>query len=414
MSSSSHNSENGGNDNVVTKMDKIIEFVCSNHNDLSSSDTFASSDNCGFCDCRAVVFSPSGSHVAFGYSRWRLMVLAWNNKTNRPKMEEQSLTFQCNEKVCSLAFGEISQNWECNEPKIKCCGISFKDPGNRLVLAAGLTGGRVKVYSVYKNCLLLNLLDHKGTVNGLSFKPNGSLILCSASSDSTLKLWDLKNDGNLFKTLKAPSSILSCCWSPCGELLASTGRNHLVLIWRSSDWSILRLLDSHKNKVLWSQFSADGFLLATASADSTVIVWDPWSGEALKTLNHLLPPPSLVFAGGENGHAVRDLAFAAGGQELFTVCDDGFLRLWDLEVVKDKGKECVKKCAVPNAISCALSPDNSVIAIGMQRGRTGFFAAPMECPSLSRLCRSAIRKQVTHKHHVQALPLPSNILNYLS
>lgn len=43
--------------------------------------------------------------------------------------------------------------------------------------------------------LLLNLMDHIDIVRDLTFAPDGSLILVSASRDKTLRVWDLKDDG---------------------------------------------------------------------------------------------------------------------------------------------------------------------------------------------------------------------------
>lgn len=43
--------------------------------------------------------------------------------------------------------------------------------------------------------LLLNLMDHTDIVRDLTFAPDGSLVLVSASRDKTLRVWDLKDDG---------------------------------------------------------------------------------------------------------------------------------------------------------------------------------------------------------------------------
>lgn len=38
-------------------------------------------------------------------------------------------------------------------------------------------------------------MDHTEVVRHLTFAPDGSLILVSASRDKTLRVWDLKDDG---------------------------------------------------------------------------------------------------------------------------------------------------------------------------------------------------------------------------
>lgn len=38
-------------------------------------------------------------------------------------------------------------------------------------------------------------MDHTDIVRDLTFAPDGSLMLVSASRDKTLRVWDLKDDG---------------------------------------------------------------------------------------------------------------------------------------------------------------------------------------------------------------------------
>lgn len=53
-------------------------------------------------------------------------------------------------------------------------------------------------FSLHLGKLLLNLVDHTEVVRDLTFAPDGSLILVSASRDKTLRVWDLKDDGMSF------------------------------------------------------------------------------------------------------------------------------------------------------------------------------------------------------------------------
>uniref|UniRef100_A0A2K6F6Q8 Anaphase-promoting complex subunit 4 WD40 domain-containing protein n=1 Tax=Propithecus coquereli TaxID=379532 RepID=A0A2K6F6Q8_PROCO len=71
--------------------------------------------------------------------------------------------------------------------------------------------------------LLLNLVDHTEVVRDLTFTPDGSLILISASRDKTL------NDGNMMKVLRGHQNwVYSCAFSPDSSMLCSVGARKAV------------------------------------------------------------------------------------------------------------------------------------------------------------------------------------------
>lgn len=194
------------------------------------------------------------------------------------------------------------------------------------------------------------LQSHRQPVTALAFHPVFS-SLATGSEDSTIKIWDWEL-GELERTVKGHTKgVLDVDYGgPRGStLLASCSSDLTIKLWDPNDeYKNIRTLPGHDHSVSAVRFipsgaagaPSSGNLLASASRDKTIRIWDVTTGYCVRTIR---------------GHAdwVRDVSPSFDGRWLLTVSNDQTARLWDTQSGDAKttfvGHEHVLEC-------CAFAP----------------------------------------------------------
>ncbi|MFI6093229.1 hypothetical protein [Streptomyces sp. NPDC051218] len=152
-------------------------------------------------------------------------------------------------------------------------------------------------------------------------------------------------------------------FSPNGRVLATASYDRTVRLWDVSDPShakpLGKPLTGHKSWTSSAVFSPDGDTLATASDDGTVRLWDVRDPAHPRSLGSPLT--------GHDG-AIYLVAFSPDGRTLASASDDHTVRLWDVDDpggAKALGTLTGHTAAVR---SVAFSPDGRTVAAGGDNG----------------------------------------------
>jgi len=193
------------------------------------------------------------------------------------------------------------------------------------LLASGSKDGTARVWLADSGAPVAVFSGHTGWVWDVAWRPDGRQ-LATTSTDGSVRVWHvppLAENGVLESAepaaiLTGPKvTIYGMAWSPDNQLLATASSDKIVRIWEAQTGATRQTLLGHEAGVLGVAFSPDGSKLASSSADETIVVWDLASGK-----------PQLTLKGHTN--FVWDVVFDPGGQFLASASGDATARIWDL------------------------------------------------------------------------------------
>ncbi len=198
------------------------------------------------------------------------------------------------------------------------------------------------------------LTGHRDEVHGIAFSPDGKRLV-SLSKDKTVKLWN--RQGKLLKTLDVGSSeVYEVIFSPNGQIIASSLDNIVQLWQRDSEghYNLFQNLDGceldndecqgHSDKVEGVAISPNGEMIASASRDKTVKLWNQ-EGKLLKTLKG-------------HGSEVEEVTFSPNGQIIASASRDGTIKLWH----KNGNLQTTLRGHSAEVYAVVFSPDGKMLA----------------------------------------------------
>ncbi len=186
-------------------------------------------------------------------------------------------------------------------------------------LAAGGCDRLIRVWDLPTGKLEHSIENHADWILGIAFSPDAKTLFTS-SRDKTAKVWDLDNKESLLTFPDHQNVVYGIAVVNDGKFGVSAGEDNQIRVWQATDLSKAigkqtKTLGGHGKAVFRVALFNDAKnpILASCSADSTIRLWNPITGTALKTLTGLtdwafavaISPDGKTVAGGSANGEVR-------------------------------------------------------------------------------------------------------------
>jgi WD40 repeat protein len=213
---------------------------------------------------------------------------------------------------------------------------NYSPDGGRIVM--GSRDMTARVWDIATKEVIMTLRGHGRDVYSASFRPDGKLIV-TASFDNTARVWDAATGKEVVVLRGHKGKLTSAAFSPDGNRIITASEDHTARIWNAANGNELLVLRANDNDIGSATFSPDATRIAAVSGGisnyaETARIWDAATAEVIAVLR------------GHESYTIS-AAFSPDGSRIVTASADTTVRIWDVRfatmTMNDLGTEVCKR-----------------------------------------------------------------------
>ena len=159
--------------------------------------------------------------------------------------------------------------------RVKCIAIA---PGEKEFVSCSNEDAVVTLYSLVDGKEIANFPGHRDTVISANFSPDGK-YLATTSRDHTMVLWDVVTAKQIL-TFDHAKVVICCVFSRDSRFVATGCQDKVCRLWETRRGKETVIFSEHDGIIISMAYSPNNSFIASASADRTIRVWSTHSGKA--------------------------------------------------------------------------------------------------------------------------------------
>jgi WD40 repeat protein len=199
--------------------------------------------------------------------------------------------------------------------------------------------------------------DSPRWIGGAAFSPDGAQL--AVRTRDRAQLVDLETGKARAHIVGHTGYIRDLVFSPDSALVATASYDRSVRIWDAATGAGLQTFMAHQNRVNGLSFSADGCTLASVSLDKTLRVWSVAAGAWHRRLSEVPCDGRPRDPSGSLG-SLNSGSFSRDGTFLATASADGKARVWDTRA----GSLVQTLDRTVNVLAADFDPSGRYLALG--------------------------------------------------
>lgn len=239
-------------------------------------------------------------------------------------------------------------------------GIALSPDGKFLVTAS--RDNMVRMWEVQGTREILHFV-HAPNLTAVALSEDGRVVV--TTSDAEVRLWDAAS-GKEIRTLRHADRVVALALGTHTNYLATTSGPEVV-VWDITSGARIVVLRG-ENAVTALAMHPEAALVATASLDRTIRLWDIPSGRTIARLQYGNPGAHVMLGEGivaSPPGEVRWLAFSSDGHLLATASTDLTARVWEIHDEREGGNkflaEITRMIHSETVETVVFSPDSRML-----------------------------------------------------